>query len=196
MKGIIKDALILFVITLVAGCLLAVVNELTKAPIEKTNTDKRQEACKAVFEAAASFELVDDLSGESAADGKIVFDQVYLAKASDNSLLGYVILVSTKEGFGGNISFALGITTNRHLNGISIMSSSETPDLGLEADKVLVPQFADKDVTEFTYTKTGSTAPSEIDAISSATITTKAFVHAVNETLAFYDNRLAKGGAY
>jgi electron transport complex protein RnfG len=51
---------------------------------------------------------------------------------------------------------------------------------------VLVPQFTDKNVESFTYTKTGSTSDSEIDAISGATITTKAVVNGVNAGLEYF----------
>lgn len=50
----------------------------------------------------------------------------------------------------------------------------------MNAEKVLIPQFAGKQVPLFAYTKTGSTSDNEIDAISGATITTNAFVNGVN----------------
>jgi electron transport complex protein RnfG len=58
----------------------------------------------------------------------------------------------------------------------------------------LVPQFADKKVSAFTYTKTGSTSESEIDAISGATITTKAVTNAVNGGMEAFEE-LLKGGS-
>ena len=122
---------------------------------------------------------------------KITVTNVYVASDSNGSKLGYVITLSTKEGHGDNITFSMGITNDRLLNGVSILSSNETVGLGLEADKVLVPQFNGKNVQFFTYTKTGSTSDSEIDAISSATITTNAFVNAVNAGLDYFDTNLA-----
>ena len=65
----------------------------------------------------------------------------------------------------------------------------------MNAESVLVPQFKDKNVAEFTVTKTGSTSDSEIDAISGATITSKAMVKGVNGALYFYQNTLG-GGTY
>ena len=69
--------------------------------------------------------------------------------------------------------------------------------LGMKAGDVLVPQFADKNVEQFTYTKSGSTNDSEIDAISGATITTKAVVNGVNAGLEYFRSVLAtaEGGA-
>ena len=57
---------------------------------------------------------------------------------------------------------------------------------------MLVPQFANKKVESFTYTKSGSTSDSEIDAISGATITTNAVVNGVNGGLMFFNSVLAE----
>ena len=193
MKNVIKDALILFAITLIAGLLLAVVNQITAPKIEEANEVKKQEACNIVFEDAASFELSDsileskDVVEYGEQNTKIKCNEVYIAYDNAGNELGYIFNISTKEGYGAEIKFMIGIRLDRTINAISILASSETVGLGLEADKVLVPQFAGKNVSEFTYTKLGSTAPEEIDAISSATITTKAFVNAVNNALGLFD---------
>lgn len=194
MNKIIKDSLILFAITAIAGLFLAFVNEVTKDPIEQQKIKAKQEACKNVFADAASFEETDEAFMNSFSNTKFNNDYAYLTideviKALDDNgqVLGYVINISTKEGYGGNISFAMGVKNDRTLNGISILSSGETPGLGLEAETVLVPQFNNKKVDTFTYTKSGSTSDSEIDAITSATITTKAFVRAINGGLEYFD---------
>lgn len=189
MKKIVKDALILFLITAVAGLLLALVNEVTKAPIEEQKAKAKEEACLKVFPGASGFEelSLDPAAIEAFNNSypKITITNIYNAGGD-----GYVLTLSTKEGYGDNITFSMGITNDGKLNGVAILSSNETVGLGLEAETVLVPQFADKNVDKFTYTKTGSTSDSEIDAISSATITTKAFVNAVNAGLEFYSNNL------
>ena len=56
MKGMIKDALILFAITLIAGLMLGVVNDITKEPIAQQEQKAKNEACQNVFAAADSFE--------------------------------------------------------------------------------------------------------------------------------------------
>ena len=188
MKKIIKDALILFAITFVAGLLLALVNEVTKTPIAEAAARQKEEACKMVFEEASAFEQVDNINNViSESNSKVTIREVYTAKNSNNEVIGYVFNILTKEGYGGDISFVMGVDNSRKLNGISVLSSSETVGLGLEADKVLAPQFKNKTVDVFTYTKTGSANDSEIDAISSATITTNAYVNAVNAGLAYFD---------
>ena len=201
MKGMIKDALILFAITLIAGLMLGVVNDITKEPIAQQEQKAKNEACQNVFAAADSFEaqeLADSAqieqvltdAGISGAD----IDELMAAKDASGALLGYVITVTDHEGYGGDIQFSMGITNEGTLNGISLLSISETAGLGMRAGEVLVPQFADKNVSTFTYTKTGATADSEIDAISGATITTNAVVNGVNAGLAYFD-KILKGGS-
>lgn len=201
MKGMIKDALILFAITLIAGLMLGVVNDITKEPIAQQEQKAKNEACQNVFAAANSFEaqeLADSAQIEQVlADAGISgadIDELMAAKDASGALLGYVITVTDHEGYGGDIQFSMGITNEGTLNGISLLSISETAGLGMRAGEVLVPQFADKNVSKFTYTKTGATADSEIDAISGATITTNAVVNGVNAGLAYFD-KILKGGS-
>ena len=202
MKGMIKDALILFAITLIAGLMLGVVNDITKEPIAQQEQKAKNEACQNVFAAADSFEaqeLADSAqieqvltdAGISGAD----IDELMAAKDASGALLGYVITVTDHEGYGGDIQFSMGITHEGTLNGISLLSISETAGLGMRAGEVLVPQFADMNVSKLTYTKTGATADSEIDAISGATITTNAVVNGVNAGLAYFDKMLKGGSA-
>ena len=201
MKGMIKDALILFAITLIAGLMLGVVNDITKEPIAQQEQKAKNEACQNVFAAADSFEaqeLADSAQIEQVlADAGISgadIDELMAAKDASGALLGYVITVTDHEGYGGDIQFSMCITNEGTLNGISLLSISETAGLGMRAGEVLVPQFSDKNVSRFTYTKTGATADSEIDAISGATITTNAVVNGVNAGLAYFD-KLLKGGS-
>lgn len=201
MKGMIKDALILFAITLIAGLMLGVVNDITKEPIAQQEQKAKNEACQNVFAEADSFEaqeLADSAQIEQVlADAGISgadIDELMAAKDASGALLGYVITVTDHEGYGGDIQFSMGITNEGTLNGISLLSISETAGLGMRAGEVLVPQFSDKNVSRFTYTKTGATADSEIDAISGATITTNAVVNGVNAGLAYFD-KILKGGS-
>lgn len=179
-----KEAGILFAITLISGLLLGVVNELTKEPIRIQQEKAIQEACRAVFADAASFKemeytpdgaLAEELSGMG-----VKLGTVYQALGSDNAMLGYVLESTSTEGYGGNIVLYLGVSADGTLNGISILEISETAGLGMLAPEVLVPQFHGKKAESFVYTQTGAAAENEIDAITSATITTRAVTNAVN----------------
>lgn len=191
----IKDALILFAITVVAGLLLGVVYDVTKEPIAQQKEKAKQEACANVFADAKTFTPLTaptDINGNAVSsniDG-VDIDEVMQALDSEEKLLGYVITVTDHEGYGGDIQFSMGVTLDGTLNGISILSISETAGLGMKAGDVLVPQFANKQVEQFTYTKSGATNDSEIDAISGATITTKAIVNGVNAGLTYLRNLL------
>lgn len=202
MKSMIKDALILFAITLIAGLLLGVVYDITKGPIAEQNEKAKTEACQNVFADAASFETqeipdadkVTDVLNTAGISGADI-DEVAAAKGASGELLGYVITVTDHEGYGGDIQFSMGVTMEGTLNGISLLSISETAGLGMRAEEVLVPQFKNKTAQKFSYTKTGATSEYEIDAISGATITTNAVVNGVNAGLAYFDAVLKGGNA-
>ncbi len=179
-----KEAGILFAITLIAGLILGFVYELTKEPIRIQEEKAVQEACAQVFESAAQFaelpyEASEELALELAETG-VEIGTVFQALGADGSLLGYVVQSTSTEGYGGDIVLYLGVTLDGTLNGISLLEISETPGLGMRAQEVLAPQFRGKQVSQFTYTKTGGSSDSEIDAISGATITTEAVTNAVN----------------
>lgn len=194
-----KEAGILFAITLIAGLMLGFVHELTKEPIRIQNEKAIQEACLAVFPGKEnmSFETIEtdipeELANEFAANF-VTVGTIY--KASDNSgFAGFVVEAISSKGYGGNIDLFVGVDKDGRVGGVSILEIKETAGLGMEAPNVLAPQFAGKKVSAFAYTKTGASAENEVDAISSATITTKAVTNAVNGGLqtALY---LLEGGA-
>ena len=198
---IVKDTLALTVITLISGLLLGVVNDITAGPIASQQAKEKEEAYKAVFAEAASFEVVtsgEDADLESYLDENGYkaqsIDEVMLAKDDAGNELGYAFSVTTSEGYGGDIQFAMGIQDDGTLNGISILSISETAGLGMRATTDdFKNQFKDKNVEKFTYTKTGATSDDEIDALSGATITTNAMTNGLNAGLASF--RYEKGGS-
>lgn len=200
MKSMMKDAAILFVITLIAGLLLGGVYQITKDPIAKQEALALEKACREVFADAASFEQAEDFNEEQAdevlAQGGYDSQTVsgyQTAKDAAGAVMGYVLTVTTHEGYGGDIRFTMGVNMDGSLNGISLLSIAETPGLGMQAEEVLVPQFADRSAYPFAYTKTGAAAEHEIDAISGATITTNAVTNAVNAGLYYFRSELALG---
>lgn len=198
MKEMMKNTGILLAITLIAGLLLGLVYQITKDPIAEQEAKAKQEACREVFADAASFENVeladiDMASWSGQGYAKETVDEVMSAQDASGSLLGYVVTVTTKEGYGGDIQFALGIRLDGTVNGISILSISETAGLGMRAEEVLKPQFTDKNVEKFEYTKNGATSENQIDAISGATITTNAVTNGVNAGLYYFQTELEGG---
>ena len=197
-KVMLKEAGILFAITLISGLVLGFVYELTKEPIRIQQELAVQKACKAVFADAGSFEQLkytveENLAAELAAQG-VEIGTVFEARDTAGAAVGYVIESTSREGYGGNIVLYVGVRMDGTLNNVSILEIAETPGLGMLAGDVLVPQFSQKQVETFTFTKTGSQSDSEIDAISGATVTTKAVTNAVNGGLEVAAS-LREGGA-
>ena len=200
MKEMMKNTGILLAITVIAGLLLGVVYQVTKNPIAEQEALAKQEACQEVFADAASFgtigvESVADVGWNEEGYGQESIDEVMEAKDASGELLGYVITVTTKEGYGGDIQFSIGVRLDGTVNGMSILSISETAGLGMRADEVLKPQFAGKNVEKFVYTKNGAASDNEIDAISGATITTNAVTNGVNAGLYYFQTVLGGGSA-
>ncbi len=195
-KTLFKNAAILFIITLVAGVLLGFVYQVTKEPIAYQEELAQIKANQAVFPDATDFtdvELDEELKAKVVAEDdykKIEIMSVKQAVDESGTGLGYVIQVSS-GGYGDKIVFTVGITNDANVNGISIISINETPGLGMNAEKVIVPQFENKPATVFSVVKNESSSDSEITAISGATITSKAVTYGVNAAIAYFNVALA-----
>ena len=182
MKNMLRDAAILFAITVIAGAVLGFVYDGTKEPIAQQEARAKQEACQEVFADASAFETVAEAGDASygaileAGYDKASIEEVMKAQSSTGDVLGYVMIVTSHDG---DIRFSMGIRMDGTLNGISLLAISETPGLGMRAEEVLKPQFAEKQASVFAYTKTGAASEDQIDAISGATITTNAVVEAL-----------------
>lgn len=199
---IIKDALALTLITLVAGVALGGVYEITKDPIAKQEAQAKAEAYEQVFTDAAAFEEVemddtliqtirDQLDQEGYKAQSI--EEVMRAEDQSGETLGYAFTVVTSEGYGGDIRFSMGVQNDGTLNGISILSIGETAGLGMNADTpAFKDQFVGKQVEKLQYTKNGATQDDEINAISGATVTTNAMTNGVNAGLCAF--RVMEGG--
>ena len=199
---IIKDALALTLITLVAGVALGGVYEITKDPIAKQEAQAKAEAYEQVFTDAAAFEEVemddtliqtirDQLDQEGYKAQSI--EEVMRAEDQSGETLGYAFTVVTSEGYGGDIQFSMGVQNDGTLNGISILSIGETAGLGMNADTpAFKDQFVGKQVEQLQYTKNGATQDDEINAISGATVTTNAMTNGVTAGLCAF--RVMEGG--
>lgn len=202
-SSFLKNCVALLVITLVAGLALSAVNEITKEPIAKAEETARLEAYETVFP-DAEFETPQDLDallegGQAAIDsvgltGCTVSDILY-ANDANGERIGYVVAAVSPNGYGGDISVAVGIDAKTStITGFSVLSNSETAGLGaLCTEDEFVSQFAGKDATSIEYVKGGGAAGNQIDAISGATVTTNAVTEAVNSALAVYGNVLKEG---
>jgi len=199
-KSLISDCIRLLIITLVAGLALGFVYNVTKEPIAAQNEKAKQESYKTVFSDAASFEPVDfsdsqiqDLCKKNGITG-ITMTEIMAAKDDSGADIGYVFNVTSSEGYGGDIQLAVGIQSDGTLNGYDTLSISETAGLGMNATKdEFKNQYKGIKAEQLEVVKDGSGASddSKIDAISGATITSRAVTGAVNTCLAY---ATAEGG--
>jgi len=203
---ILKDAIALFLITLISGLALSYIYELTKGPIAVRAEEDKIAAYQKVYADASSFEKDEDLMNMVAEtdltslnpDYKgITINEVNKAFDANKKMLGYIVKVSTTQGYKDVITIAIGYTKEGVVTGMEPLALNETAGLGMNAAKPeFKDQFTNKKVEAFEVTKTGATADNQIDAISSATITSRAVTNAVNAGISFikqYSTELGGG---
>ncbi len=199
--GFMKDALILFAITLVAGACLGGVYEMTKAPIAAANLAAKADAYRAVLPDAADFaqdDLTDVIASANAeiagmGFGNVSVDEAVTALDGSGAPIGYVVTSTSNDGYGGAITVSVGIQADGTISGIEFLTIGETAGLGMNAQKPeWKAQFAGKNADKLEVTKSGSAGDSEINAISGATITSNAVTGAVNAAVYFAKNCLAQ----
>ena len=195
-KKIVHDALILTAFTLVLGFILGLVYDITKDPIAEADRAATQAAYQKVFENAKfdPYEAFDKEQADSIMQDNGYEDEitgVQVAKDDSGNTLGYVVTVLAKDGSQANITFSVGIQND----GYSITSIAETPGLGDKAKtEEFSGQFKEKQVDAFEVVKQAPASDSEIEAISGATITSKAMTNGVNACITYFRNVL-EGGA-
>ena len=193
---------LLFICLLAAG-LLAKVNDMTKEPIADAKALKLEEAIKKV---------VPDFDNNPVSESyKVVTDKgdsllVYPAKMGDK-VVGFAVNSYSDNGFSGNIQLMVGFDMENNVFNYAVLSHSETPGLGSQMVDWFKPQVQEPSLlervfgfemkkveakssiigknpatTNFTVSKDGG----DIDAISASTITSRAFLEAVNKAYAAY----------
>ena len=180
---IIKLASILFAITFIATLLLTLCNYLTKDRIAELAAKNAEIAKQEVLEDATfeNIELSDDIIAKL--QKEFSFVAAYKAERN-NEFAGYCINVAP-AGFGGNIDMIVGLDSELNFTGIKIISMAETPGLGAKAqDESFYGQYADGKKGTLSVVKNNpSPAEDEIQAISGATITSKAVTDGANAAL-------------
>lgn len=199
MNKIVKDALILTAITLISGCLLGLVYEITKDPIKQAQYNAQQNAYKTVFADADSFEDYEGLKEEAditlESGATVTVNGAVEAKDASGSTLGYVITVTDHDGYGGDITFSVGIQNDGTVNGYSITSIGETAGLGMKAkESKFYSQFEGKNVESFEVVKGTAAGDNQVEAISGATITSRAMTNGVNAALSYFGD-ITEGGS-
>lgn len=196
---IIKDTIILLIITLVSGFTLSAVNKVTKEPIAFSRTEEKNKAYRGMFKEAESFEENEALVKKCEGSKEFLKDKGFngttvneaLIAKGKNETIGYIINATSPNGYGGNIQISLGLDKEGKIQGFEILSISETVGLGMKAkEEEFKSQFPGKKAKEIKYTKSGAANEDEINAISGATITTSAVTEAVNSALVFAEENI------
>ncbi|MDR2409813.1 MAG: RnfABCDGE type electron transport complex subunit G [Bacteroidales bacterium] len=189
--------LCLFVISTLLSGILGVVNYITKIPIEKTKADKKEMAIKQVLpsfdklrEAKVAIETVQEnniFKKAQAADSLTLYDAY-----TGDKWIGTAIETFTDIGFAGRIKLMVGFLPDGNINRIEVLEHTETPGLGdkMEVGKSTFPeQFFGKNPADYklSVTKDGG----DVDAITAATISSKAYCDAVQTA---YNSFIKNGG--
>ena len=170
----------LFLITAISALVLAVVNNITAPIIEENTVEKQEIAMKSVITKAVRFEKAD-MSQLALVELPCAVTNVYNAVDSHDATIGYAVMVST-GGYGGEMLLTVGIDRELKVTGIDVISHSETPGLGAKctSDEFKSQFIGKSEGIEVVKKEAGD---NEIDAISSATITSKAVTNCVNSAL-------------
>ncbi len=194
-QSMIKDAILLCLISLIAALALGFVNELTKDRIADLEAEAKAEAYKEVYpEMATIVEAKDNevlAKAMEEADAiltnggfsNVTIDEVCLVKDADGNHVGYVASVTLKAY--DVMTLAFGYTTEGTCTGLAFLSIKETPGIGMKADEPeFKNQFAGNKADQLVSVKSGAGA-GEINAISGATFTTNGVIKGVNAGICF-----------
>ncbi len=183
-KEILMPTIVLFVICVVASALLGGTNMLTEDKIASIEAEAKAEAMQTVMEDAASF-----------GDAVAVSDTLEYSEAldADGNVIGYAFTV-TENGYGGAIKVMVGVNPDGTVRKLAVLSAdNETPGLGLNIKKdSFLDQFIGK--TNGISVNKNTPAENEIQALTSATISSSAVTRAVNAALDCFETQV-KGGA-
>ena len=163
MKKIFGLILSLTIISGVCAAVLAYVDSITKDPIARMRVQQEQAAVKAVLPSGAT-EVVEGTG-------------FFVGMNEKNDVVGYAAKGKDGGGYGGDIELMVGFKSDKKtVVCYKTLAASETPGLGM---KLKTPEFADqfkgKNGTSLRVRKDGG----EIEAITSATITSRAVCRAI-----------------
>ena len=189
--GIVQLVVVLGLITFLCALILGVINGVTKDKIAQNAVETRNAAMAEIIP-DADFEDMDvNLSAEDVAAAGVSLPAGRTAAAitgvynatKDGADAGYCVQV-TPKGFGGVLTMIVGINADGTIAGAKVTSHSETPGLGAksQADPNWITQYAGQTADgQLQVTKDGGT----INAITGATITSRAVTDGVNTAAAY-----------
>lgn len=187
-----KNMLISLVgICLTVSAILAFLNNVTKAPIEKTNLEEKLSAIREVTPKFDNNPYEERFKVSLSANGDSV--TVYPAKLN-GEIVGYAIDSYTEKGFSGHISIMIGYDNNDNIVSYKVLEMSETPGLGTKMVEFFKTKSSSdnsiRNMEGLNMSQAGELKVSKdggrVDAISAATISSRAFLDAVNTSYQVY----------
>ncbi len=175
----------LTVICVVASAVLASVNQLTAGPIAASKTASLEVAVKEVVPAFNN-KPTEESYMASTSDGDSL--RIYPAK-KDGELVGVAVESNTHNGFNGEIQIVVGFDVNGKLINYSVQQHSETPGLGSKMQEWFRTDKNNQSVIGRTLTSEGLKVTKDggdVDAITAATISSRAFLDAINRAYSAY----------
>ncbi len=172
-------------VAIITGCILAYVNNITEGPIKEQAEKTLAEGIKAVM-GGADLTVAKDDTVKQTINGKETTFVVHQTVDAKKQPLGAAV-ESTTSGFGGDLKVLVGFNTNGDILGYTILQTAETPGLGAKADKWFQKEgkgniIGKNPSNPLTVKKDGGT----VDAITASTITSRAFLKAVNQAYQAY----------
>ncbi len=179
MKQIVRLSLILLVITAVSAGLLSIVNDVTKVVIQEKAMEANLVYMKELLPDADEFKVV-----ENPAIGDVEGVEEAYEALKGGSTVGYAVKTTTK-GYGGDVVIITGINSDGTVAGMKVASQSETPGLGSKiTEEGFYGQFAGKSAAGELGLGT------DVEAISGATVSSKAATAGVNAAIKLFENVL------
>lgn len=181
MKETMKLIVRLFLITAIAGFVLAFVNSFTSPIIQERERKQYEMALKEVFKDAEKFDRLQDDKLLPIKEKIKNIENIEVAKQGDKTL-GYVFKTLGKNGYGGDISMLMAVKLeDKSIVGFKVLKHSETPGLG---SRVATAEYAKSVVgnkaTEHLVRSLNPTADNDIQAITGTTISVKAVLNGLN----------------
>lgn len=196
---LVVPAVILCVITLLAGVALSGVYKVTKDPIEQQKLAASIAAYQEVCPGASAFAHDDAVDAAIAALDEEPYGTAFGKSVIDEAVLGddgsCVIKVTSLDAYDGSLTVAVGVQPDGTLNGISFTDLHESAGMGmLCGEDKFKGQFAGVKVDSFVLLKSGgASADNEIDSVSGASVSSSAVVNAVNAALDFWNTNVKEG---
>ena len=179
MKKILQLILSLTLISAVCAAVLAIVNNATKERIANLASLKANNAARAVLPATVKAIV----PREDPADASLT---AFIGYADDakTQVVGYAVPGLTAKGYGGNIRLMVGLNPDRTVISYQVLAAGETPGLGSNlTTPAFIARFKDQPAADVAVTKDGG----KIEALTSATITSRAVCDAVKDACARID---------